>query len=93
MSGGEEMIVGDLVCESRGAPKPKWNPEARHADDCVPLPAPRGQRPSAQCMQEAQAVVGSEAVDAGLFSAVDLDMDFLAGSVPAALALAAALAA
>ena len=37
------------VCESRGAPKPSWKPTSRQADACEPLPAPRGQRPSAQC--------------------------------------------
>ena len=48
---GNLETVGDLVCETRGTPKPTWdaNPE-RMAADCTVLPTLRDDQPTEQCM-------------------------------------------
>ena len=50
--GGLET-VGDLVCETRGTPKPTWdaNPE-RMAAECTVLPTLRDDKPTEQCMEK-----------------------------------------
>jgi len=54
MSGGEEQTVGDLVCITRGTPKPDWDPTAqtRTAGQCEPLEVEQTRRPTEQCMAE-----------------------------------------
>jgi len=54
MSGGEEQTVGDLVCITRGTPKPSWDPTAqtRTAGQCEPLEVEQTRRPTEQCMAE-----------------------------------------
>jgi hypothetical protein len=51
---GVEMTVGDLVCATRGTPKPDWNPtaETRTAGTCEPLKVLREERPTDQCFTQ-----------------------------------------
>ena len=50
--GGLET-VGDLVCETRGTPKPTWDasPE-RMAAECTVLPTLRDDKPTELCMEK-----------------------------------------
>jgi hypothetical protein len=50
--GGEPAkVVGDLVCVSRGTPKPELMAlRQRQAQQCEPLPALRGNSPAQQCL-------------------------------------------
>jgi len=54
MSGGEEQTVGDLVCITRGTPKPDWDPtvKTRTAGQCEPLDVEQTRRPTEQCLAE-----------------------------------------
>jgi hypothetical protein len=54
MTGGDAQTVGDLVCITRGTPKPQWDPtEARTASDGErKLDVQRMRRPTEQCMAE-----------------------------------------
>jgi hypothetical protein len=49
---GELQIVGDKVCETRGAPKPASTAELRVAADCEPMTEMRGSSPTAQCLAQ-----------------------------------------
>jgi hypothetical protein len=48
---GELKIVGDKVCETRGAPKPASS-ELRLASKCEPVTEMRGSSPTAQCLDQ-----------------------------------------
>jgi len=54
MSGGGARTVGDLVCITRGTPKPDWDPTAqtRTAGQCEKLDVERNRRPTDQCLAE-----------------------------------------
>jgi len=54
MAGGEAQTVGDLVCITRGTPKPKWDPTAqtRTAGQCDPLNVEQTRLPTEQCLAE-----------------------------------------
>jgi hypothetical protein len=54
MAGGEAQTVGDLVCITRGTPKPAWNPTAqtRTAGQCDPLSVEQTRAPTEQCLAE-----------------------------------------
>jgi hypothetical protein len=54
ITGGVEQIVGDLVCATRGTPKPKWDPRyrGRTAGECEPLPVLREDRPTEACLAQ-----------------------------------------
>jgi hypothetical protein len=65
MSGGEEQTVGDLVCITRGTPKPAWDPKAetRTAGQCEPLDVEQTRRPTEQCLKEYAAQPEEQAVE------------------------------
>lgn len=50
--GVENMIVGDLLCENRGTPKPTVEAmeATRQAGECVPMKTTRGEYPAAECL-------------------------------------------
>jgi hypothetical protein len=50
--GVEASVVGDLVCETRGTPKPtvEQMENSRQAGECIPMKTTRGGYPTAQCM-------------------------------------------
>jgi hypothetical protein len=53
--GVETMIVGDLLCESRGTPKPAFevmSSNVRQAGQCEPVPTTRGEYPIDQCLDQ-----------------------------------------
>jgi hypothetical protein len=52
--GIETMIVGDLLCENRGTPKPTFEEMSnqRAAGECEPMPTTRGQYPIQQCLTQ-----------------------------------------
>jgi len=52
--GIETMIVGDLLCENRGTPKPTFEEMSnqRQAGECESLPTTRGEYPIAQCLTQ-----------------------------------------
>jgi hypothetical protein len=88
ITGGVEQTVGDLVCATRGTPKPKWDTTAaqRAAGTCEPLPVLREERPTEACLAQ-------YAEQAALRSAPDADgmqfdlMDVMAtAAVPTLLA-------
>jgi hypothetical protein len=58
-------IVGDKVCEMRGAPKPTSSAELRIASECEPMTEMRGSAPTAECLAqwEKQAPSDSEMPD------------------------------
>jgi hypothetical protein len=47
---GELQIVGDKLCETRGAPKPVSTAELRVASTCEPMTEMRGSAPTEQCL-------------------------------------------
>jgi hypothetical protein len=49
---GELKTVGDMVCETRGAPKPASIAELRVASTCEPMTEMRGSAPTAQCLAQ-----------------------------------------
>jgi hypothetical protein len=49
---GELQNVGDKVCETRGAPKPKSAAELRVASTCTPEKDMRGSAPTAECLAQ-----------------------------------------
>merc|ERR1719409_880083 len=49
---GELKIVGDKVCEVRGAPKPASTAELRVASTCEPMTDMRGSSPTAECLAQ-----------------------------------------
>jgi hypothetical protein len=49
---GELTTVGDLVCETRGAPKPESVAELRVASQCEPVTQMRGSSPTAECLAQ-----------------------------------------
>ena len=49
---GELKTVGDKVCETRGAPKPKSNAELRLASECEPVTEMRGSVPTDECLAQ-----------------------------------------
>jgi len=49
---GELQTVGDKVCETRGAPKPKSAAELRVASTCTPEKDMRGSAPTAECLAQ-----------------------------------------
>jgi len=84
--------VGDLVCATRGTPKPKWDPTAaqRTAGECERLPVLREERPAQACLSQyaEQAAARAPALDSDL----DLNVDLMAtAAVPTLLAALAAL--
>jgi len=66
MAGGEAQIVGDLVCITRGTPKPTWDPiaQTRTAGQCDPLEVEQTRRPTEQCLAEYAAKPEEPAVEA-----------------------------
>jgi hypothetical protein len=65
MTGGDAQTVGDLVCITRGTPKPQWDPtEARTASDGErKLDVQRMRRPTEQCMAEYATQKNEQAVE------------------------------
>merc|ERR1719387_1275082 len=49
---GELQTVGDMVCQTRGAPKPKSVAELRVASECEPITEMRGSAPTAECLAD-----------------------------------------
>jgi hypothetical protein len=49
---GELQTVGDKVCETRGAPKPKSTAELRVASQCEPMKEMRGSAPTQECLAQ-----------------------------------------
>jgi hypothetical protein len=49
---GELQVVGDKVCETRGAPKPASVAELRVASQCEPMTEMRGSAPTAECLAQ-----------------------------------------
>merc|ERR1719321_428358 len=96
LRGGALQTVGDLVCETRGTPKPTWDatPE-RLATECAVLATLRDDKPTEQCLEqyreETQAVASADVEPAA--SPLDFALDDLefAGAVPAAIAAVLAL--
>jgi hypothetical protein len=88
ITGGVEQAVGDLVCATRGTPKPNWDATAvqRKAGECERLPVLREERPTQACLAEHAA---SNAKDLDI-EIMDLDAMATAG-VPTLLAAMAAL--
>jgi len=83
----EPLVVGDLVCASRGTPKPDLAAELRAAGSCPSTPVARGMRPAQKCLPETQTQAASE-------WALDQSIDLiLNGAVHAGAALALLLAA
>jgi len=99
--GGLET-VGDLVCETRGTPKPTWDasPE-RMAAECTVLATLRDDKPTEQCMEKyreeklaAQTEAETETVVTPELNVEPADLgQFLidSGAVPTAIAAALAL--
>jgi hypothetical protein len=52
LGAGELKTVGDLVCETRGAPKPASTAELRVASACEPMTEMRGSSPAAHCLAQ-----------------------------------------
>jgi hypothetical protein len=52
LGAGELKTVGDMVCETRGAPKPSSTAELRVASTCEPMTEMRGDSPSDQCLAQ-----------------------------------------
>jgi hypothetical protein len=53
--GVETKIMGDLLCESRGTPKPRFediSTSVRQAGECEPVPTTRGDYPLRQCLTQ-----------------------------------------
>lgn len=73
ISDGAEQTVGDLVCATRGTPKPAWNPKTlqRAVGECEPLPVLRERRPAEKCMPQ---YVQSYSPNGPLMLDVDLDL-------------------
>merc|ERR1719506_2885678 len=72
--GGLET-VGDLVCETRGTPKPAWDasPE-RMAAECTVLPTLRDDKPTEHCMEKyRQEKMAAETVATTLLPKVELE--------------------
>jgi len=99
IQGGDEQTVGDLVCSTRGTPKPTWDLTAveRAADVCAPLSVQREMRPAEQCL--AQYAVAKDLRQQGKTPALaelpvnlDLDFDLLDAGAPVAMLLGAVLA-
>jgi hypothetical protein len=69
--GGAPQVVGDLVCEGRGTPKPTWRPEERVAGACEPIRTARGLRPAPECLQRLERENPGYATPAHLVERVD----------------------
>lgn len=65
MAGGEAQTVGDLVCITRGTPKPTWDltAQTRTAGQCDPLEVEQTRRPTEQCLADAAAKPEEPAVE------------------------------
>ena len=87
-----EVVVGDLVCEMRGTPKPEAPPvEGSVKAMCTPTAVRRGERPSAACL--AQSGLKDAAVWNGA-TMPEIEIESLMNSATAfALALALAVVA
>jgi hypothetical protein len=92
ITGGVEQTVGDLVCATRGTPKPRWNPTAaqRTAGECEPLPVLREERPAQACLSQyaEQTAARAPTMDSNLDMAIDL---MATATVPTLIAALAAL--
>jgi hypothetical protein len=90
ITGGVEQAVGDLVCATRGTPKPTWDATAveRKAGECERLPVLREERPTQACL-------ATQAASNGNAPALELeimDYDTMAtAGVPTLLAAMAVL--
>jgi hypothetical protein len=93
---GGLQTVGDLVCETRGTPKPAWdaNPE-RFAAECTELPTLRDDKPTEQCMAKYREQAAGETMPTmpALLAPEDFDltMGAMGGAVQTAMAVALAL--
>jgi len=101
ISGGFESTVGDLVCSTRGTPKPKWDAskatEARAAGECEKLSVLREERPSDQCLAtiaaEKEERAKAKIADAAPAATLDtLDLNIMDAGAPVSALLAAVLA-
>merc|ERR1719387_1386331 len=93
---GELKTVGDMVCETRGAPKPASSAELRVASTCEPMTEMRGSAPTAECLAAwaaaeptAAAGLGATQAPAGREALVDPTAPLLHESFATALAVAA----
>jgi len=108
IQGGDEQTVGDLVCSTRGTPKPAWDVagtavlERAAAGVCQPLAVLREARPAAQCLvqyaaekklrQEAAAAAAAAADAMDTVQMADLDLNLLDAGAPVSMILGAVLA-
>jgi len=103
IQGGDEQTVGDLVCLTRGTPKPKWDLTAkeRAAGVCAPLSVQREERPTQQCLaqyatekelRQADTAETTQEDTAAVPSMGTLDIDIMEAGAPVSMLLAAALA-
>jgi len=103
IQGGDEQTVGDLVCSTRGTPKPAWDLTAveRAAGVCAPLAVLREARPAEQCLAQyaeekklrqeaAAAAAAADAMDT--VQMADLDLNLLDAGAPVSMILGAVLA-
>merc|ERR1719238_1475211 len=91
---GELQTVGDKVCETRGAPKPKSTAELRVAAACEPVTEMRGSAPTEECLAQwgTPAPVDEEPAEPTSAAAAAKGVDLLDQSFAAPLAALAALA-
>jgi len=81
-------VVGDLICENRGTPKPVFTQEQRHAGACAKKPAAMGTTPPTSiCLERAKrAKAVMKGAQPGEDMKWDLGNDLMASSVSIALA-------
>jgi hypothetical protein len=95
ITGGVEQTVGDLVCATRGTPKPKWDATAVQltAGECEALPVLREERPAEACLSQYAEQAAARASAPAWGASMDMDIiDLMApAAVPTAIAAALAL--
>jgi hypothetical protein len=95
ITGAFEQTVGDLVCLTRGTPKPRWNAAAsqRKAGECGPLPVLREERPTQACLaQHAAFNADAQAIARVHLKLNTMDVEIMAtAGVPTLLAAMTAL--
>jgi len=96
LPGAGEVLVGDLVCEMRGTPKPETPAVTESVKAvCTPTAVKRGDRPSETCLAQydlKKAAKSSDAAEVVMPELATMDLEIMNSARNYGVALALALA-